>query len=121
MLDYPTPEAQGVKRHPELTPFFMSPDTDRTVSEDPILARMIGFDLDADMARVSPAVLLPGGRLAVNLPRRLGRSQGVRQRILIPRYGGSNPPAPASLSYCCRRFKRGRRVPEDVTFSWSSV
>ena len=96
MLDYPTPEAQGVKRHPELTPFFMSPDTDRTVSEDPILARMIGFDLDADMARVSPAVLLPGGRLAVNLPRRLGRSQGVRQRILIPRYGGSNPPAPAS-------------------------
>ena len=27
----------------------------------------------------------------------VGRSQGVRQRILIPRFGGSNPPAPASL------------------------
>jgi hypothetical protein len=26
----------------------------------------------------------------------LGRSQVVRHRILIPAYGGSNPPAPAS-------------------------
>jgi glycosyltransferase involved in cell wall biosynthesis len=39
--------------------------------------------------------VLPAGVLPVNVLRRLGRSQVVRQRILIPRYGGSNPPAPA--------------------------
>ena len=30
----------------------------------------------------------------------MGRSQVVRHRILIPVYGGSNPPAPASLIDC---------------------
>jgi hypothetical protein len=38
---------------------------------------------------------LPQGVFAGNLPLSLGRSQEVRQRILIPPFGGSNPPAPA--------------------------
>ena len=46
---------------------------------------------------VLPAVLLPVTGIRDNLPRALGRSQVVRHRILIPAYGGSNPPAPASL------------------------
>ena len=71
------------------------PWPDRTASVDPILAPMIGFDLDPSMARVRRRSCCREGGLAVNLPRRLGRSQVVRQRILIPRYGGSNPPAPA--------------------------
>jgi hypothetical protein len=43
-----------------------------------------------------PVTHIPSGigRDTLFLPR-LGRSQVVRQRILIPPYGGSNPPAPA--------------------------
>jgi hypothetical protein len=33
----------------------------------------------------------------------LGRSQVVRQRILIPPFGGSSPPAPATQS-CLQEF-----------------
>ena len=34
----------------------------------------------------------------VHPPGPVGRSQAVRQRILIPPCGGSNPPAPAKVS-----------------------
>ena len=38
------------------------------------------------------------GRLAAPLPISLGRSQVVRHRVLVPASGGSNPPAPASVT-----------------------
>ena len=45
--------------------------------------------------------MLPVRRIPDNLPGSLGRSQVVRQKILIPRYGGSNPPAPAIYLLIC--------------------
>ena len=53
--------------------------------------------------RIAPEHVLLACRLAamVRAPRRrtrctMGRSQVVRQRILIPPFGGSSPPAPAN-------------------------
>ena len=40
----------------------------------------------------------------------LGRSQAVRQRILIPPFGGSIPPAPARQSDVLLGFPRDRRI-----------
>ena len=58
-----------------------------------------------------PDIALKGGRRAsmVRHPKpgfhgHLGRRQVVRHRILIPAFGGSNPPAPASPHPRCPRF-----------------
>src|ERR1051325_8136159 len=44
-----------------------------------------------------PIVVLDKVRPGSDRITRLGRSQVVRHRILIPAYGGSNPPAPANF------------------------
>src|ERR1700730_16725487 len=46
--------------------------------------------------------------------RLMGRSQVVRQRILIPPFGGSSPPAPASQSGLHRYLREGLRNPREL-------
>ena len=45
----------------------------------------------------------PGTGFMGNFPRRVGRSQVVRHRVLLPPYGGSNPPAPTKRPAQCPR------------------
>ena len=66
-----------------------------------------GARAEVGAARACYAVVpLRGGRPAASRrPCRstLGRSQVVRHRVLVPASGGSNPPAPASVTSCERR------------------
>jgi hypothetical protein len=79
---------------------------------------MIGFDL-GQYGEGAPAVLLPVQGIPDNLPGSLGRSQVVRQRILIPPYGGSNPPAPANpFNYLKMNIVRRYPVPGITGVSW---
>ena len=54
---------------------------------------------DRETARCGPLIACDHTGMVRALCR-LGRSQVVRQRILIPPCGGSNPPAPASRNPC---------------------
>jgi hypothetical protein len=60
--------------------------------------------MQADLATIDPPLRNPDALEALTgirylcLPSMMGRSQEVRHRILIPAFGGSNPPAPASAA-----------------------
>ena len=51
------------------------------------------------------ATVFPAGCQLV-LPGTMGRSQVVRHRILVPAFGGSNPPAPANLIATGAAFRK---------------